>query len=267
MKKFTISEFANLRGTTAETLRHYDRIGLLKPDLIDKSNGYRYYTIEQHEQLGTIMELRQLGLTLDDIKNYLDSRNINKTKLVLTEALKKVEEQIQELRSIEDVLKNKVDFLDTIANPEIEYTPKIKTISERYTIRSDHSVKSYEELTYGWSLLEKSLMEVSPIFATNRICWTVQRNKLKTYSQLNRTPCIFTYDLQEGGDVIEAGEYISIYYKGHSYNEKAYEVVLDYINKNHYIIDGDLLCFMQVDMTITDKDEERLCEMQIKIKA
>lgn len=53
--KLTIGEFAKLRNITTETLRHYDRIGLVKPVKVDPDTGYRYYSILQYEKIGTIM--------------------------------------------------------------------------------------------------------------------------------------------------------------------------------------------------------------------
>jgi DNA-binding transcriptional MerR regulator len=41
-----IGEFAWLAQVTVETLRHYDRLGLLKPDHLDRFTGYRYYTLD-----------------------------------------------------------------------------------------------------------------------------------------------------------------------------------------------------------------------------
>lgn len=41
---FTIGEAAKAVRTTAETLRHYDRIGLVKPSRTDEWTNYRYYT-------------------------------------------------------------------------------------------------------------------------------------------------------------------------------------------------------------------------------
>jgi len=66
----SISQFAKLRGVTTETLRHYDRIGLLSPFYIDPETGYRYYSVLQYEQLGTIKELRSLDFSLDEIKDF-----------------------------------------------------------------------------------------------------------------------------------------------------------------------------------------------------
>ncbi|QTD40882.1 MerR family transcriptional regulator [Sporosarcina sp. Te-1] len=48
MKKYySIGETASLAKMTIETIRHYDRIGLLKPARVDKQSGYRYYTDEE----------------------------------------------------------------------------------------------------------------------------------------------------------------------------------------------------------------------------
>lgn len=74
--KLSIGEMAKLRGVTVDTLRHYDKIGLLKPFHIDRETGYRYYSISQYEVLGTIKELRSIGFSLEEIKQFLTDRNV-----------------------------------------------------------------------------------------------------------------------------------------------------------------------------------------------
>ena len=54
-----IGEFAWLSQVTVETLRHYDRIGLLKPDHLDPFTGYRYYSLDQLARLNRILALRE----------------------------------------------------------------------------------------------------------------------------------------------------------------------------------------------------------------
>ena len=45
MKKyFTIGEMSKLHNISIETLRHYDRFGILKPEYINEKTGYRYYS-------------------------------------------------------------------------------------------------------------------------------------------------------------------------------------------------------------------------------
>ena len=60
----SITEMAKLRNISTETLRHYDRIDLLKPVHVDPDTGYRYYSITQYEKIGTIRELKNLGMSL-----------------------------------------------------------------------------------------------------------------------------------------------------------------------------------------------------------
>ncbi|HFI0151491.1 TPA: MerR family DNA-binding transcriptional regulator [Streptococcus suis] len=56
MSLLPINQFAKKSGVTSETLRHYDRIGLLKPYSQNES-GVRFYHVEQYEKLSTIKEL------------------------------------------------------------------------------------------------------------------------------------------------------------------------------------------------------------------
>jgi DNA-binding transcriptional MerR regulator len=69
---WSIAQVARMSGVTARTLRHYDDVGLLKPDHVG-ANGYRYYEEPQLLRLQQILVLRELGLALSDIAAALDS--------------------------------------------------------------------------------------------------------------------------------------------------------------------------------------------------
>ena len=47
MRKYSIGTFAKLINRNPQTLRNWDKTGKLKPDYVDKTTGYRYYTEEQ----------------------------------------------------------------------------------------------------------------------------------------------------------------------------------------------------------------------------
>ncbi|HEX5858977.1 MAG TPA: MerR family transcriptional regulator [Microbacterium sp.] len=68
---YTIGEFAAFGRVSARMLRHYDRIGLLVPARVDEYSGYRYYDGEQRSALTLIVELRQLGCSLEDAASVL----------------------------------------------------------------------------------------------------------------------------------------------------------------------------------------------------
>ena len=67
-KHFSICEAAKVVHTTTETLRHYDRIGLVKPSKKDEWTKYRYYTDQDIVRLNTVRLLQLMDLPLQEIK-------------------------------------------------------------------------------------------------------------------------------------------------------------------------------------------------------
>lgn len=72
---FSIGETAKLNNITIQTLRHYDKEGLLKPSHIDQDTKYRYYSIDQFLQIDFIKRCKALGFSLDKIKCLLYEEN------------------------------------------------------------------------------------------------------------------------------------------------------------------------------------------------
>lgn len=65
-----IGQLANHAGLTVRTLHHYDSIGLLRPS-VRTDAGYRLYSRDDVARLQQIQALRQLGMPLADIGNFL----------------------------------------------------------------------------------------------------------------------------------------------------------------------------------------------------
>ncbi len=68
----SIGQAARLAGLTAKALRHYDRIGLLRPATVDRGTGYRRYDPGQVDQARLIRRLRALELPLEEVRRLLD---------------------------------------------------------------------------------------------------------------------------------------------------------------------------------------------------
>ncbi len=67
-----IGDFSKLAHVSIKTLHHYGDLGLLKPSHVDRYTGYRYYTLEQLPLLNRILALKELGFSLEQIKQLLD---------------------------------------------------------------------------------------------------------------------------------------------------------------------------------------------------
>jgi len=74
---YRIGEFSKMVGVPIKTLRYYDEINLFKPSYIDRESGYRYYEDGQVKDLTKILELKNLGLSLDEIKKYISDGNLD----------------------------------------------------------------------------------------------------------------------------------------------------------------------------------------------
>ena len=107
---FTISEFAKLRDININSLRYYEKLGLLKPAYIDKTNGYRYYSAEQVSLLNKIILCIQLGIPLKAMVEFLDEEGNLESQKLLERGRIVARERIQEMQNnldyIEYSLKN-----------------------------------------------------------------------------------------------------------------------------------------------------------------
>ena len=97
-KFFSIGEAAKIVHTTSETLRHYDRIGLVKPSKKDEWTHYRYYTEQDIVRLHTVRALQCMDLPLQEIKRVLEYDDLEKIIDFLARAEKKADEKIEALQ-------------------------------------------------------------------------------------------------------------------------------------------------------------------------
>ncbi len=69
---FSIGEMAKAVGITRKTILNYETKGLITPDKKDGITGNRYYTIDTFTQIRTIRVFQDLGLSLDEIREYFN---------------------------------------------------------------------------------------------------------------------------------------------------------------------------------------------------
>lgn len=70
---YKIGEFANIVKSNIKTIRYYDEINLLKPKVIDKFTSYRYYDEDNIREYYSIILLKKMGFSLEEIKLYKDN--------------------------------------------------------------------------------------------------------------------------------------------------------------------------------------------------
>lgn len=103
---FKIGEFSRLTQVTVKALRHYDHLGLLPPAHSDPFTGYRSYSAVQLPRLNRILALKDLGLALEQIGQFLDADlSPEQLRALLTikqsETRQRLEEENERLTRIE----------------------------------------------------------------------------------------------------------------------------------------------------------------------
>lgn len=129
---YRIGETASLMGITTQTLRFYDKIGLVKPIKIDPRTGYRYYAYEQFHFIDRIKYLQSLGMPLDDIKEVMLSKKVERLLPFLDQQKKVLEEEKKIRHQIEMVDWYKDYFTYMERN---EDAPCVMHLKERYYLQ------------------------------------------------------------------------------------------------------------------------------------
>ena len=78
-----IGEFSKLSYLTIKALRFYEKEGLLIPQKVDRKTGYRFYKTSQLTDAAMIKSYRQLGLTIEEIKEIYSGADKKKILAVM----------------------------------------------------------------------------------------------------------------------------------------------------------------------------------------
>ncbi|MBY7141978.1 MerR family transcriptional regulator [Virgibacillus sp. NKC19-3] len=238
-KLMTTGEFADLCGVKKQTLFHYDEIGLLEPEWKDEK-GYRYYSIQQTEAFTVIAMLKEIGLSLGEIKSFLQSNNAKKTMDLLTEQEKLVEIKIQKMNRIQQFVQNQVKQIKqglqldldqfTIEDMETAYLGLSENIlNSSYRDIASMIISFMEYIKQGeinidnWGALigQRQIEEGDYLNYSHFYLHKNQLNLTKTFTK-------------------KAGKYVIGYHQG-SYMEtyQTYDKIKDYLDKEGYRICGD----------------------------
>ena len=101
-----IGDFSKVCRVSVQTLRYYDKIGLMKADYVEDSSGYRYYRPEKVKLFQRITQLKLLDFSLEEIKRFLNApvteqcRMVERKKRSVLESMRRKQEQIKELDAL-----------------------------------------------------------------------------------------------------------------------------------------------------------------------
>lgn len=161
----TIGDFSRLSRVTPRMLRHYDALGLLRPEAVG-DNGYRYYRQEQLSDLVRIQWLKGYGFSLGEIRALLELEDnrllprLRQRRLDLCRELSRRQEVIRQLEA--DILRMEgTTFMENQYHVVLIQDPEQKVFSIRETIGVDRYHDFFERLYREAG--ERGLTQAGPI--------------------------------------------------------------------------------------------------------
>jgi len=241
-----IGIFSQLSRVSIRMLRHYDDLGLLKPDAVDSSTGYRYYSFDQLYEANRIRALRDMGFGLSAIaeilKQYQDSKAL---EAFLLNELEKTIRQEQEARSRAKLINTALKGLRE-DDCSMLYNVTLKTIPERYVASLRKIIPTFDDEGDLWDQMAE---ETNHALQLSDPCYPITIYHDGEYREKDIDAEIqVTVDGEyEDTDnvffkTVEAIEVASTVYKG-SYNQSyaAHEAVANWVEENGYDYAGPII--------------------------
>lgn len=232
-KYFTTGEFAKMCNVEKHVLFHYDSIGLFKPAII-KENNYRYYSYDQYFTFYVIINLKMLGMSLNDIKIYLENRNPSLLLKLLEEKSAEVTEKIKWFQDLQNTIETMKHSTTEALNSDD--TICLKTLPKEIILRSNNientSGKSFASFMQEYTKFSKSLgITIQESIGSILSVKNLRNKKFFTLSYLY----IKSNSFIKGKTVIrKPGVYLCGYFKGrYEDTYQIYTKMLNYADENN----------------------------------
>jgi DNA-binding transcriptional MerR regulator len=139
MPKFTIGSLAAATGTKIQTIRYYEGIGLLRA-FGRTDGGHRIYMTEDRQRLAFIRHARELGFSVEAIRELLALSDNPDTSCELADRiaqrqLQDVETRIRKLKALRDELRR---MLDECSHDRVSDCRVIEVLSDHRHCAADH---------------------------------------------------------------------------------------------------------------------------------
>ena len=265
LQKLSIGQMAELNHVSEQTLRLYDKEGLLVPRCVDPVTGYRYYHIIQSAKLDLIQNMKVYGMTLRQIRSFLDSNDPAALRALLTEQADSIEERIRQLRRSQSAITRTLDnyrrYEAMPRNSEIflEYIPERRIF--RYSC--DVNYFDQDESGYEYMLRQMKTNLVAnnmPLSYFTNIGTIIRREHLVPDALFSNEVFLFVDedDSSQAMETLPAASYLCLCSDEFSMEAANVRRLLDYVQTRGCEIAGDYICEVVVDFPMLDFDRRRM---------
>lgn len=261
---YRIGELAKIFNISTDTLRFYEKKGLLRADRDE--NGYRIYSIFDIWILNVITSMKDLGISLSEIKNFLENRSVANEKNLLYEEHDFLEEKIDRLIRQKIELENRIKILEDASNEDDFYKVKFKEKSQRKIIYTQYDLSTDESVDLAFSNLRSRSDTIH--FFNRDFGVVLSKENIKKENFNSYKFGFLKVDINSAvyDRILPEGTYASLRFKGPYKNtKKAYKTLFGELERKKletadYAIESYL-----IDINSTSNEDEYVTELEIKI--
>lgn len=244
----------------------YDEIGLFKPIAINPQNGYRYYNYHQSPILETILLLRELNVSINEIQNFMKNRSADNLKCLLEEKITNLDMQITHLQAIRTTLCTHHQNMSTLLTMDLS---KISLVEKRehclVTVNIDQNTSFEQEVELITAQTEKyqlgRLHKAS--YGSMISVDSLKNGHFDDYSKLFIEIPFLSY--HAGLHMMPSGKYLRAFHKGEwSKIPKRYQEILTYAKEHKLTLYG-FSYEMGINENVIDQIEDYIVQIEIPV--
>lgn len=259
---YKISEIARLYGIGVDSLRYYERLGILQPRR--EENGYRLYSLKEMYKLNLIRDLRRLDFSMAQIQAYLDGQTVDNTLHLLGQEAKLVDQQIQELQTKAVQLARRLASLEA-ARATVPGVVRRKVLPPRPCVLYTQHITRDEEMDFVMKKLHRQHEDQIRDFGNQVFGAFLAMEEL-----LAGTPNVYNgvfSVLEEGAAcdfTLPGGTYLSYFYQGpYEQNRAKVQELLAWAAERGLTLAAAPFELYAIDNRDTVRPEEFLTEIQV----
>lgn len=262
---YKIGDFSKMSKTTIKALRYYEKEGLLTPAFIDPYTSYRFYESSQLTDVSKIISLRQIGLSIKDIKRVFNGESMVE---ILNNRKKEIEENLINLNTE----LSKIKYLMEGINMQNEII--IKKIPSYIVYYRDKVIDDFSKITEFVLETGSLCLKANPTLKclTPDYCYI---NYLDGEYKEKDIKVRYAQAVESRGNETEEIKFmeipevtvVCIYHKGSYENLRdSYNIILKYIEDNGYeIVDNARECYIDGCWN-KDNEKDYLTEIEFPVK-
>ncbi|WP_207727357.1 MerR family transcriptional regulator [Clostridium vitabionis] len=267
---------AELNHTTVATLRLYDKEGLLTPTYTDPATGYRYYDIQKNARLDMIQYMKELGMSLGEIRSVLKSGDLARIESILAERNEQIYAEIRDLKTQQNAVERAIHALERYRKSPVRGTISLEFNERRYIWAMPCTKNFYDG---DLADFEDCLTELRNALIQNHI------PKIHTYSigtsilrkdfeerrfAVDQVFILGDYTLYKTRNdlrIVDAGMYACIYADNYDEEVSYANRLFAYCREHHYRFSGDYICEVLSEFNVFDENRRNMfLRLQVPIQ-